>query len=131
MSGKKKTPLRPPSRSRFQPKEVTGAQWFWFLVILGLAMRLIPMGYVTAETTDGVLCLTYFSPDRVETPRFVLMPGYPALLWLGERLGLEGPLVGRLLSVLAGLLFLFPLWKLARRWVSSEMAGLTCLSTLR
>jgi hypothetical protein len=93
-------------------------------------MRLIPMGYVSAETTDGVLCLTYFSPDRVPTPRFVLMPGYPALIWLGERLGLEGPVVGRWISTLAGLLFLFPLWKLARRWVSPEMAGMVCLMAL-
>lgn len=114
----------------FEPKEVTGKQWFWFLLFLGLAMRLIPMGYVTAETTDGVLCLTYFSPDRVPTPRFILMPGYPALLWLAERIGIDGALAGRLISSAAGLLFLLPLWKLARRWLSTEISGIVCLMAL-
>ncbi|HET9869252.1 MAG TPA: glycosyltransferase family 39 protein [bacterium] len=118
----------------FKPRVYTDAQlaltWFWFLAVLGLATRLSLLANNVTENTDGILNLTYFSPDRVPTPRFVLLPGYPFLVWAGQRLGLDGVLWGRGLASLFGLLFLFPLWKLARRWVSVEMAGMVCLMAL-
>jgi hypothetical protein len=114
----------------YQPRQLTPAQWFWFLAFMGLLARLPFLKVFSAETTDGVLCLTYFSPDLVQTPRFVILPGYPALLWIGQFLGLPGWLWGRLISMVAGLLFLIPLWKFSRRWVPAEMSGVICLMAL-
>jgi hypothetical protein len=114
----------------FRQRNVTGSHWFWFLAVMGLVTRLPLLRFPTAETTDGVLCLTYFAPDLVATPRFVLFPGYPVLLWLGQGLGLPDWFWGRLLAALAGLLFLIPLWKFSKRWVSEEMAGIICLMAL-
>src|SRR5579863_7549131 len=93
----------------YKSRSLTPAQWFWFLAFMGLLARLPFLKVFSAETTDGVLCLTYFSPDFVQTPRFVILPGYPALLWLGQFLGLPGWLWGRIASMAAGLLFLIPL----------------------
>ena len=114
----------------FKPRQLTGTQWFWFLVFMGLLTRVPMLQLNTAETTDGVLCLTYFSPDFVQTPRFIIMPGYPFLLWLGQVLALPGWIWGRVLASLAGFLFLIPLWKLSRRWVPVEMSGIICLMAL-
>lgn len=118
------------ARKNFKPRQLTGPQWFWCLAFMGLLTRLPLLKMFSAETTDGVLCLTYFSPDLVATPRFVILPGYPALLWLGQWAGLPGWWWGRLLSALSGILFLIPLWKLSRRWVSMEMAGIICVMAL-
>ncbi len=114
----------------YKPRQLTATQWFWFLAFIGLLVRVPMLKLASAETTDGVLSLTYFSPDLVQTPRFVIMPGYPALLWLGQQLGISGWFWGRILSSLAGILFLIPLWKLARRWVPMEMAGIICSMAL-
>lgn len=114
----------------YQPRQLTPAQWAWFLAFMGLLARLPFLKVFSAETTDGVLCLTYFSPDLAQTPRFVILPGYPALLWLGQALGMSGWLWGRIVSMIAGLLFLIPLWKLSRRWVPAEMAGVICVMAL-
>lgn len=114
----------------FQERKVSGTQWFWFLTFMGLITRLPFLRLATAETTDGVLCLTYFSKELVQTPRFVILPGYPALLWAGQAAGLPGGFWGRLLAALAGLLFLIPLWKFCRRWMTTEMAGMVCLMAL-
>jgi len=111
-------------------KTVTATQWFWFLAVMGIATRLPLLKLATAETTDGILCLTYFSPSLVQTPRFVIFPGYPILLWAGQVLGMDGIQWGRALSALAGLLFLIPLWKFSKRWVSAETAGIICLFAL-
>lgn len=116
----------------YKPRQLNPNQWFWFLVFMGLLTRLPFLKLFSAETTDGVYCLTYFSADfaQTQTPRFIILPGYPALLWLGQALGLPGWLWGRLISAAAGLLFLVPLWKLSRRWVPAEMAGVICLMAL-
>jgi len=114
----------------FIPRQLNEAQWAWFLAFMGLLTRLPMLRLCSAETTDGVFCLTYFSPDFVQTPRFIILPGYPALVWLGQQMGLPGWLWGRLLSTFAGLLFLIPLWKLSRRWVPVEMSGLICLMAI-
>jgi hypothetical protein len=114
----------------FIPRQLTATQWFWFLAFIGILTRIPMLELSTAETTDGVLSLTYFSADLVQTPRLVILPGYPALLWAGEHLGLAGWLWGRILAALAGLLFLVPLWKLSRRWVPMEMAGIICFMAL-
>ena len=119
-----------PEKRPYQPRQLSAAHWFWFLAFMGLLTRLPFIKLPAAETTDGVLCLTYFSSDFVHTPRFVILPGYPALLWLGSQLGWAGWLWGRFLSTLAGLLFLIPLWKLSRRWVSMEMSGIICYMAL-
>ena len=111
----------------FIPRQFNETQWVWFLAFMGLLTRLPMLRLCSAETTDGVLCLSYFSPDFVQTPRFIILPGYPALIWLGQQVGIPGWLWGRLLSALAGLLFLIPLWKFSRRWVPVEMSGLICL----
>jgi hypothetical protein len=114
----------------FKPRQLTAVQWFWFLAFIGLLVRIPMLKLASAETTDGVLSLTYFSPDLAQTPRFIILPGYPALLWVGEQLGFSGWLWGRILSTVAGLLFLIPLWKLSRRWVPMEMAGIICSMAL-
>ncbi|HVM32923.1 MAG TPA: glycosyltransferase family 39 protein [bacterium] len=123
--------MKPPA---YQPRVFTDRQltwvWFFFLLILGAATRWTLLSNNATENTDGILNLTYFSPDRVPTPRFVLLPGYPALVWAGEKLGFSGILWGRSLASLAGLLFLIPLWRLARRWMSVEMTGMVCLMGL-
>ena len=108
-------------------RHLTEQQWFWFIMVIGLLTRLPLLTLSTAETTDGILSLTYFSKDFVATPRFVILPGYPFLLWLGQGLGLEGWLWGRIVSCLAGLLFIIPLWRFARRWMGVEMSAMTCL----
>ena len=110
----------------FVPRKLSSAQWFWFLAFMGLLTRVATLRTASAETTDGILCLTYFSPDIVQTPRFLILPGYPALVWLGEHWGMPGWLWGRIVSALAGILFLIPLWKFARRWVPEEMSGIIC-----
>ncbi|MGH7739053.1 MAG: ArnT family glycosyltransferase [bacterium] len=121
------------SRS-FKPRVFTDDQltriWFCFLLILGVATRAALLSNNAAPNTDSILNLTYFSPDRVPTPRFILLPGYPMLLWVGQQLGLNGILWGRVLASLAGLVFLWPLWRLARRWMSVEMTGMVCLMGL-
>src|SRR5258708_34312070 len=117
-------------RSFFIPRQLTAAQWFWFLTVIGLLVRLPMLRQAAAETTDGILCLTYFSPDLASTPRFVILPGYPVLLWIGLHLGLPDWLWGRLLSTAAGLLFLIPLWKFSRRWLPMEMSGIVCFMAL-
>ena len=104
--------------------------WFWFLAVLGLATRLSLLANNATENTDGILNLTYFSPDRTDTPRFVLLPGYPMLVWIGQRLGVDEILWGRFWAALAGLFFLWPLWRLARRWMTVEMTGMVCLMAL-
>jgi hypothetical protein len=123
-----------PKKKAYQPKVYTDIQlswiWFFFLLVLGLATRFSLLTNNATENTDGILNLTYFFPDRVSTPRFVLLPGFPMLVWLGQKLGLDGILWGRALASLAGLLFLWPLWRLARRWMSVEMAGMVCLMAL-
>ena len=114
----------------FEPRRLSSAQWFWFLAFMGILTRAAMLRTAAAETTDGILCLTYFNLDFVQTPRFMILPGYPALLWLGEHLGLPGWLWGRILSALAGVLFLIPLWKFSRRWVPEEMSGIICAMAL-
>ena len=120
-----------PSRP-YTPRQLNPNQWFWFLAFMGLLTRLPFLRIFNAETTDGVYCLTYFLPDfgPTQTPRFIILPGYPALVWLGQHLGFPGWLWGRLVSAAAGLLFLIPLWKLSRRWVPVEMSGVICLMAL-
>jgi hypothetical protein len=112
------------------PRVLTSRQWFWFLLILGLATRLPLLSNSTTENTDGILNLTYFSPDLVDTPRFCILPGYPLMLWVGTHLGLNGILWGRVLAMIASLLFLIPLWRLCRRWMSVEMSGMVSLMAL-
>jgi hypothetical protein len=120
----------PPYKPRAFTDEQMTRIWFWFLLVLGLATRLSLLTNNATENTDGILNLTYFSPDRVPTPRFVLLPGYPMLLWVGQQLGLNEIIWGRLWASLAGMLFLWPLWRLARRWMSVEMTGMVCLMGL-
>src|ERR1700722_9895817 len=120
----------PPYKPRAFTDEQMTRIWFWFLLVLGLATRLSLLTNNATENTDGILNLTYFSPDRVPTPRFVLLPGYPMLLWVGQHLGLNEIIWGRLWASLAGMLFLWPLWRLARRWMSVEMTGMVCLMGL-
>src|SRR5579859_3528051 len=92
----------------FQPKDLNGPQWFLFLVFMGLITRIPLLGLASAENTDGVLSLTYFSPDLVSTPRFVILPGYPALLVVGGALGDYRMVVGKDLVRAGGPAFLDP-----------------------
>ncbi len=114
----------------FQERKLTGAHWFWFLAILGLVTRIPLLGLNTAETTDGVWSLTYFSPAFLPNDRFVIFPGYPFILYLAEKLGVGGWYFGRLVSALAGIFFLIPLWKFSRRWMSLDMSGIVCAMAL-
>ncbi len=109
---------------------LTEKQWIWFIAVIALLTRFPLLGVFTAEGTDGILSLTYFSKDFVVTPRFVIMPGYPVLLQIGQWLGWGGILWGRSVSCLSGLLFLIPLWRYARRWMGVEMTAMTCLMAL-
>src|SRR5579871_3657415 len=109
---------------------LTEKQWIWFVVVIAFLTRWPLLGSSTAEGTDGILCLTYFAKDFVVTPRFVILPGYPVLLLLGQWLGLQGIVWGRVISCLFGLLFLIPLWRYARRWMGVEMTAMTCLMAL-
>ena len=65
-------------------------QWMWFVAVIALLTRMPLLGASAGETTDGILSLTYFSKDFVGTPRFVIMPGYPFLLQLGQWIGQGG-----------------------------------------
>ena len=56
----------------FKPRQLTETQWFWFLAFMGLLVRIPMLKLASAETTDGVLSLTYFSPDLAQTPRFII-----------------------------------------------------------
>lgn len=114
----------------YHERQLSGTQWFWFLAVVGLVTRAALLRFATAETTDGILCLTQFTPDFVDTPRFVILPGYPFLLHLLQLVGMPGWIAGRGLAALAGLLFLFPLWNFSRRWMSVEMSGMVCLMAL-
>lgn len=109
---------------------LTEKQWIWFIAVIAFLTHWPLLGVSTAEGTDGILCLTYFSKDFVLTPRFVILPGYPALLQLGQWLGWGGVIWGRGIACLSGLLFLIPLWRYARRWMSVEMTAMTCLMAL-
>ena len=115
-----------PSPQEWKPRVLTAAHWFWFLLFMGLVTRLPLLRLATAETTDGVWSLTYFSPTFLPNDRFVIFPGYPFLLLIGQWLGAGGFLLGRIVSAVAGILFLIPLWKFSRRWMSVEMSGLVC-----
>ncbi len=114
----------------YNERALTEAQWFWFLAFIGLLTRIPLLRFSVAETTDGVLSMTYFSKALADTPRFVIMPGYPALVWLGEAAGWTDWIWGRLVSAICGLLFLIPLWKFSRRWVPMEMSGIICMMGL-
>jgi hypothetical protein len=111
-------------------RHLTENQWFWFVAVIGLLTRLPLLGLSGSENTDGILSLTYFSKDFVATPRFVILPGYPLLLQLGAWLGLGGIFWGRIISCVAGLLILIPLWRYARRWMGVEMSAMVCLMAL-
>ncbi len=104
------------------------------LLAVGLLTRLPLLGWFTTEMTDGVLCVTYFQWRLFDLPRFVIFPGYPALLSLFHPAAAQGLLSietwGRLLSALFGLAVLIPLWRLGRRWASTEVVFLICLATL-
>ncbi len=119
-----------PSSKEWKPRILTAAHWFWFLLFMGVVTRLPLLRMAAAETTDGVYSLTYFSPHFVPNERFVLFPGYPFLLFLGQCMGATGWILGRWVSALAGLLFLLPLWRFSRRWMSTEMSGLVCTMAL-
>jgi hypothetical protein len=114
----------------YVPREFTARQWVWFLLAFGLIIHIPLLKLATAETTDGVLCLSYFRPDFTPGDRFVLFPGYPFLLFLGQKLGIEGWLWGRILSSLFSILLLIPIWNFARRWMSLEMTGVVCVMAL-
>jgi hypothetical protein len=114
----------------WKPRQLTEAQWFWFLLVIGALTRIPLLRFSTAETTDTILSLTYFSKDFVQTPRFCILPGYPFLLRVGQWLGWEGALWGRAIAALAGLLFLIPLWNYSKRWVTLEMSGMICLMAI-
>jgi hypothetical protein len=118
------------SPKEWKPRVLTAAHWFWFLLFMGLVTRLPLLRLATAETTDGVYSLTYFSTNFVPNDRFVLFPGYALVVYLGECLGAQGWYWGRLISALSGLLFLIPLWRFCRRWMSAEMSGLVCSMAL-
>jgi 4-amino-4-deoxy-L-arabinose transferase-like glycosyltransferase len=118
------------SRREWKPREITSAQWFVFLAFMALITRIPMLKVAKAETTDGVYCLTYFAPNFVPNDRFVIFPGYPFLLHLLQMGGVEGVGGGRALSALASVLFLIPLWRFARRWMSSEMTGIVCTMAL-
>lgn len=114
----------------YVPRQFTARQWVWFLLALGLVLHIPLLTLATAETTDGVWSLTYFSDRFFPNDRFVIFPGYPFLLWIAEKLGFGGWMTGRILSSLAGLLMLIPIWNLARRWLSLEMTGVVCVMAL-
>jgi 4-amino-4-deoxy-L-arabinose transferase-like glycosyltransferase len=119
-----------PSRKNWKPRTITDAQWFVFLAFMALITRLPMLGVAKAETTDGIYCLTYFAPNFVPNDRFVIFPGYPFLLHLLQLAGVEGVWGGRALAALASALLLIPLWRFARRWMSSEMTGIVCTMAL-
>jgi hypothetical protein len=100
------------------------------LGIVGVLTRLLFLHWFTTELTDGVLCLTYFKSHLYEIPRFVVFPGYPALVALGAVLGFQVETWGRILSALFGFLTLVPIWRLSRRWASVEISFLVCLAYL-
>ena len=100
------------------------------LFSVGLLTRFPFLHWFTSELTDGVLCITYFQSRLYEIPRFVILPGYPALVSMGAGLGLPAETWGSTLSVLFGLWAMVPIWRLARRWVSVEISFLVCLSYL-
>jgi hypothetical protein len=100
------------------------------LCVVGLLTRFPFLHWFTSELTDGVLCLTYFQSHIYEIPRFVIFPGYPALVSMGAGLGLPAETWGRTLSVLFGLWAMVPIWRLARRWASVEISFLVCLAYL-
>jgi hypothetical protein len=114
----------------FIPRQFTSRQWFWFLLFIALITRLPLLRLATAETTDGVWSLTYFSDQFFPNDRFVIFPGYPFLLWLGQKVGVGGWMLGRVVSFLAGLFLLIPIWNLCRRWISLEMTGVVCVMAL-
>jgi hypothetical protein len=97
---------------------------------VGLLTRLPLLHWFTTELTDGVLCLSYFQRDWYELPRFVLMPGYPALVRLGEMAGFPPALWGRLLAAIFGILAAWPVWAMSRRWASVEASFLATLAFL-
>src|ERR1700679_2192001 len=117
-------------KEHYQERELTASRWFWFLASIGLVTRFALLRILFAESTDSILDLIYFDSPYVNTQYFYILPGHPFLLKLGTALGLDGVLWGRSLSALGGILFLVPLWRLARRWVSVETAGIVCILAL-
>lgn len=113
-----------------EPRPLTEKQALWSLALIGLATRLPLLSWFTTETTDGVLCLTYFQWKLFALPRFVLFPGYPFLISLGHGVGLGEIEWGRCLAAGAGLLVTIPVWRLARRWASVEISFLMSLAYL-
>ena len=114
----------------FSEKHVSEKQWFWFLAFVGLITRFPLLRMFSAETTDAVFSLTYFTTGWTQTHHFGILPGHPLLLWVGQWFGLSGWLWGRIVSAAAGLIFLIPLWKFSRRWISVEMTGIVCLMAI-
>lgn len=114
----------------FKEKEFKPVQWFWFLAVIGLLTRFPLLRLFNAESTDGILNLTYFTSPYINPQNFYIFPGYPFLIRLGVWLGLDGVLWGRVIASLAGLVFLYPLWKLSRKWVKPETAAMVCLMGL-
>jgi len=100
------------------------------LLVTGFLTRLLILNWFHAEITDGVWCLTYFQNHNYEIPRLTIYPLYPALLRVFTALGLAGETSGRFLSATFGVLTVWPLYRLARRWSSPETAFLAGLAYL-
>lgn len=112
------------ARKPFVPRQLTERQWFFFLAFMGLLTRFPMLGVFRAEPTDSILNLIYFDASFISPKDFYILPGFPALLRLGVLAGMDGILWGRVLAATGGLLFLIPLWRFSRRWVSIEMSGI-------
>jgi len=120
----------PPTTSGAKRQVWTDSENLAVLLATGFLTRLLILNWFHAEITDGVLCLTYFQNHNYEIPRLTIFPLYPALLGIFTALGLVGEVSGRFLSASFGVLAIWPLYRLARRWSSPETAFLAGLAYL-
>jgi len=87
-----------------------------------LLLKLPLIGLNTGVYTDGILQITQF--ERVDS---YWPPLYTALVWILRAAHLDPILAGRLVSIVASALLVFPIWTLARRW-SGRRAALFALA---
>jgi len=119
-SGREEAPVRPERRSaRIEDLPPRRALALFLLANAALRLALLPLNQ--AEYTDGVLQITQSAEPTALWP--------PLYGWLAAALArlprIEPLYAGRLISALAGVLGLIPLWRLARR-AGGPRAALFC-----
>jgi hypothetical protein len=90
------------------------------IVAFNILFRFLLLRINTGEYTDGVLQIIQFGQRDSFWP-----PLYTAAIWLLRCVGMDGIPAGRVLSCMASVVLIWPLWSLANAWAGRRAALFT------